>query len=134
MEHTESVYERLVQQLLVGSKRINEMREEINDTVSMIQGFLTKAEFSRFKYQEIIYQFESAGLSWTIEKSKSTISVVITDKDRPHIGYIYFLGLDIPLRYVQRIHQGLPDFLANMVRIFPQLEERWALLLEVAKT
>lgn len=125
----------LVQQLLAGSKRINEMRREIDSTVGMILGFLTKAEFSRFKYHEIVCKFESfksPGLIWTIEKSAHEISVFIADKNRPEVGYIYGSGLDISLLYVQPVYQGLPDFLANMVNIFPQLEGRLVPLLEVA--
>ena len=135
MESTE-----LVQQLLVGSERTNKMRKEIDDFIGMILGFLNKNDLSRFKHQEVICRFESIGFCWIIEMAKSFLWVKVTKSLSSDLAYdslylyTYGAGYQIPLKYVQPIRQGLPDFLTNMRKIFPQLEERFAPLLEAAET
>ena len=124
--------ENLVQQLLTGSKRINEMREEIDTIVGMTFGFLNKRDKSRFKNGESIDFFTIASLRWQMQKCKGSLGIYITQHETNRIIYVWGFGDRLSLEHVQLIHACLQNFLAKMIKIFPELENRFASLLKAA--
>lgn len=134
----------MVEKLLAGRNRIKEMnnklRQEIDDFTDMIFSLLTKAELSRFKFGQVVCSFESAGLYWEVEKLKGDYIhayIGVTAKPKSSSVYESYISCSpprdtIPKQYLQSIHQGLPIFLANMVKVFPGLEERFVPFLKAA--
>ena len=138
----------LVQQLLTGSKRINQMKQEIDTIIKMILGLLKKTELPYTWNNEIICGFESAGLHWTITKNKrpphrKATSFCVTVISKPKSSQSDSIVLThayptekeailVKFQYVQRVYQGLPDFLTNMKKVFPELKNLFTPLLEAA--
>lgn len=136
----------MVKKLLAGHNRINEMdnklRQEINVFVNMILGLLTKVEISSFKFGKRVCSFESAGLHWEATKWKGGyIGVCVGTTNTPLSSSVYRSDVvadcnvninNTPAQYLLPIHQGLPDFLANMIKVFPDLENRFTPFLNAA--
>jgi len=138
MENT-SVSMEQIQQMLVGSQRLNQMRSEIDATIRMALGFLTKAEVSRFRYGVVICQFTTPGLNWKITKWKREAVGVdaYTNNSDEQVVYGFVSGNkwatpEVGMKFVQLVHQALPDVLTNLVMIFPSLVGRFAPLLQAA--
>ena len=130
MENTESVYEQLVKQSLKGSRRINEMRKEIDAIVGMVLGFLDKNDESRFKNGEDLELFSVDGFWWRLEKRKGTLDIYITSHYKGKLVYILGWGNHLLLEDVRPIRRCLPDFLKSMIFLFPRLKEKFTLLLK----
>jgi len=138
MENTAVSMEQ-IQQMLAGSQRLNQMKWEIDATIRMALGFLTKAEVSRFRYSEVICQFTTPGLNWKITKWKREAVGIdaYTDGSDEQVVYGFISGNkwatpEVGMNFVQLIHQALPEVLTNLVRVFPSLAGRFALLQQVA--
>lgn len=125
-----------VQRLVTGHRKFEEeikrMKEETDEVVDLVFGFLNKADISRFKFHQDVCCFESVGLQWRVYKSKTSLSA--------HVGsggiVIYIGGMvnnDIPLDYVEPVYLGLPDFLNNMIKVFPFLSDRIYFYIKKAK-
>ena len=127
-----------IQQMLAGSQRLNQMKWEIDATIRMALGFLTKAEVSRFRYSEVICQFTTPGLDWQITKWKrECVDIVAHNAEVSHTfalpAYTSTHGSDyMGMKYTQLVHQALPEILTNLVGAFPPLAGRFASLQQVA--
>ena len=102
------------------------------------------------KLPETICEFKSAGFRWKIiiNKKSTLLSItynsisIIPEAESSHsnstvFAYAYTTergAISVELQYVQRIYNGLPDFLINMKKVFPELENLFAPLLEAAAT
>ena len=129
-----------IQQMLDGSQRLNQMKREIDATISMALGFLIKAEVSRFRYREVIYEFTTPGLKWEIMKWKREAVGVHarTDSSDNQVVYGFASGNKwatpgVGINFVQLVHQALPEVLSNLVKVFPSLAGRFAPLLEAGQ-
>lgn len=122
--------------MLAGSQRLNQMKWEIDATIRMALGFLTKAEVSRFRYRETICEFSTPGLKWTITKLKrECVSIEADDAENPIAGFAYTStwGTDqVQMKHIRIIHRALPEVLTNLVKVFPSLNRLFALLLRAA--
>jgi len=135
MESTSVTMEQ-IQQILAGSQRLNQMKREIDATIRMALGFLTKAEASRFRYREILCEFSTPGLNWKITKWKrECVGIDAHDAGDPLAWFAYTStwGSDqMEMKYIQPVHQALPEVLSNLAEVFPSLAGRFALLLQTA--
>ncbi len=114
-----------VRQLLTGSRRINEMKREVDLVISIIMGFLIMDDVPRFKLYQQIFCFYSGGLCWTVSRNspKAPRLCVRVTVDNAEV-YSSGRQLDVALQYVQPLHEGLPQFLSTMTSTFPQLSAR----------
>ncbi|MDP2668767.1 MAG: hypothetical protein Q8P07_02965 [bacterium] len=135
MENATAVSMEQIQQMLVGSQKLNQMKREIDATLRMALGFLTKAEVSRFCYSEVICEFATSGLNWKITKWKrECVGIDAHDAGDPRAWFAYTStwGSDrMEMKYIQLVYQALPNVLTNLVRVFPSLAGRFAPLLQV---
>ncbi|MFA6588644.1 MAG: hypothetical protein WCT08_06300 [Patescibacteria group bacterium] len=126
----------LSQQLLKGSERINVMKQEIHNIIAMTFGFLGESDLSKYKYLQLIMEFTSGRFRWEITKRKyNSIELLFRlDSQAPGQGHSnYWDNIEnFPPSWVLILHDGLPDFLANMLKVFPQLEKRFQPLLLAA--
>ena len=125
-----------IQQMLAGSQRLNQMKWEIDATIRMALGFLTKEEVSHFRHSQVICEFATPGLNWKITKWKrECVGIDAHDAGDPLAWFAYTStwGSDrMEMKYIQSVHQALPEVLSNLVKVFPSLTGRFAPLLQVA--
>jgi len=125
-----------VQQLLARSRKLNEMKAEIDTVVGMALGLLAEAELSRFRRDAVVCEFATHGLGWKVVKMKRGLVVSAYSINDSYIWptvYDSFLGIDCTaMRYVSLVHRALPDLLTNLIKVFPQLENQLTPFLEVA--
>ncbi len=135
MENATISWEQL-QQILARAQRLNQMKREIDATIRMALGFLTKAEVSRFRYSEVICEFATPGLNWKITKGKGEhVGVYADDAQKPQAWFAYTSawGSDrMKMKYIHLVHQALPEVLSNLVKVFPSLAGRFAKLQQAA--
>jgi hypothetical protein len=136
MENTAMSMEQ-IQRILAGSQRLNEMKQEIEALMGMTLGFLTQEEKSRFRYGEALCEFATPGLNWKITRWKrECIGVEAYDAENPRAGFVYSYtwggSSRIGMWYIQLVHQALPEVMTNLVKVFPSLAGRFALLLQAA--
>ncbi len=118
-----------VSQMLTNSRRLNEMKEEIDVTVGIALGLLTESEVSRFRSGEIICQFVTSGLNWKVTMLKRGYILVEAFSVMNADEFIYssFNGgaSRIGMGWVKFVHGGLPHLLTNLAQIFPDLAKRF---------
>ena len=118
-----------VSQMLTNSRRLNEMKEEIDVTVGIALGLLTESEVSRFRSGEIICQFVTSGLNWKVTMLQRGYILVEAFSVMNADGFVYSslhgAASRIGMGWVKFVHWGLPDLLTNLAQIFPDLAERF---------
>lgn len=142
-----------VQDILKGSKRINEMKEEIKSFVSIIGGFLKRVEFleeiRRIKQKEKIkYSDNSIALTHGFTSERNLLFIVGVDGYDLVVRYdteltvtaypknnldAYFLSEEVPLNHAMGVHRSLPELLNGFIEKFPNLEQKIQPLLDAAK-
>ena len=135
MENTVSMEQ--IQQMLAGSQRLNQMKREVDATIRMALGFLTKAEVSGFRYSQVICEFTTPGLNWKITKWKrECVGIDAHDVVDPRAWFAYTSswGSDLmEMKYIRLVHQALPEVLSNLAKVFPSLAGRFASLLQTTQ-
>ena len=118
-----------VSQMLTNSRRLNEMKEEIDVTVGIALGLLTESEVSRFRSGEIICQFVTSGLNWKVTMLQRGYILVeaFSVMNADEVIYSSFNGgaSRIGMGWVKFVHGGLPHLLTNLAQIFPDLAKRF---------
>ena len=131
-----------VQQILNGSRRINEMKEEIRQFISIMSGFIGLRQNSNI--HERINVTKSRKIN---ENSIDARSDVYWRIDGPEIigtGTTIALFIDkdmvsernairIPLILVEDVYRSLSELFRILVEIYPFLEEKVQPLLDAAK-
>ena len=142
----------IVRRLVVGSKTIDRMRQEINEinsVVSTVLNLVTKkheieswhGEFSKRFQIKTLWSPDFPGCEWYF----------VRNDDGPHPGKGYFeaecclnIGFgetrfkrefgkfEISHRHVQQVYESLPLFIDGMRSLFPFLEDYWQPLLDAA--
>ena len=140
-----------VEMLLKGSRRINEMKEEIDSFVSIMRGFI-KSEYVKNDLENILHikllatTFTETGvdeLYWCID-GPETIGTgnTILLKEFVRSGRQAFIrgghsqsyrADELPLNLIKYVYQSLPELLDVLIKSFPILKERIAPLLEASK-
>ncbi len=137
-----------VQQILNGSRRINEMKGEIKSFVSIINGFLHNND----AYEQIK---KGKSKTFNLEDGSpvGTGNVLFYCKSEKYEFVVEYVGIpaiyvypingpklplfpqmeDVPLKYVQDIYLSLPLLLDEFIKIFPNLEQKIQPLLDAAK-
>jgi len=118
-----------VSQMLTNSRRLNEMKAEIDATVRIALGLLTESEVSRFHYDEVICQFITSGLNWKVTMLKRGYILVeafsLMNADEFIYSSLHSGASRIGMGWVKFVHWGLPDLLTNLAQIFPDLAKRF---------
>jgi len=118
-----------VSQMLTNSRRLNEMKKEIDVTVGIALGLLTESEVSRFHYGEVICQFVTSGLNWKVTMLKRGYILVEAFSLMNAGGFVYSSlhggASRIGMKWVKFVHWGLPDLLTNLAQVFPDLAGRF---------
>ncbi|MDP3800524.1 MAG: hypothetical protein Q8Q90_03850 [bacterium] len=126
-----------VQALLIGSDRINQMKTEIVSVIRMIFGFISKEEIEEFGGDRKIFSFGTGLWMFKVFIKKGELIAEFCSSESPMrpISQRCEVGLEdsrISLALVEVVHSCLPDFLSNMCRCFPELENRLAPLFKAA--
>lgn len=142
--------ENLLSSLLRGSENVDRMRREIHQVVTMILGFLVKdnyaailqsekgkgenfsSSFSTFSAQNIFWK-----LSIGCDKKYYYVNITLGYPD----GSCRYTRLGdseassikpIPLQHVLSVYESLPDFVDEMIFLFPKISEDMECLVEAS--
>src|SRR3989344_4570212 len=119
-----------IQEMLVGSRVLNRMKEEIDTTVSFVLGMLSKKDMSRFRFNDVVCEFTTSTLRWEVTKNKRVFSVNVWDAKIVDRQIFNDWGANqIPMGYIQLVYEDLPQLLTHLVELFPSLNERFSPLL-----
>jgi len=133
----------LTRELIVGSKAIDRMREEISSIVSMVVGMVSSryvTEWRTLVKGPDIIAFNSSECEWKIHILKNQCLSVYCGLINSPIDYVVYFYMTTPphgtttikLQYVKKVHDALPVFIEGMVKTFPFLTERWQPVLDAA--
>jgi len=122
----------IVQQLIKGSDRINQMQEEIKRVISMLLSFIDPLTL-----RHVVVSQPGPHPLWLLESYKLSFHVIYTCQNADggvwKYGYITGRGWEsISIEYIQRMCNDLPVFM-NMIREnFPESLKPISLLLQAA--
>lgn len=138
--------ENLFQTLLRGSRNVDRMRKEINETVTMMLGFLTYDGYlsSLYKTQNVFETktfetkiFEEVDISWVLIFRRTSRCYHININLYFSSTSIYYSASDrtfkeIPLEDVISVYETLPGFVEKMIAEFPGLSIKVRPLIEAS--
>ena len=124
-----------IQEMLVGSRVLNRMKEEIDTTVSFVLGMVSKKDMSRFRFNDVVCEFTTSTLRWEVTKNKRVFSVNVWDAKIVDRQIFNDWGANqIPMGYIQLVYEDLPQLLTHLVELFPSLNERFSPLLKASRS
>ncbi|HAU07554.1 MAG: hypothetical protein UW46_C0007G0018 [Candidatus Yanofskybacteria bacterium GW2011_GWF1_44_227] len=127
----------VVRRIIAGSRTIDAMRDEIDLVVKTVLGLTGSTELinAAVQYHDKIF-FSDGNASWHLFFKKGWPSQIVVEfilgKTRVIYSSYEYDGLTIPMAYVERVYEMLTLFVAEMVKMFPHLEERLSPLLKAA--
>ncbi len=138
------------ERLIEGSKRINQMKSDIDWIARTIFGFLDKSDIPKskpFSQTPPVCDFIVNGFLWRISADqKAGFCCTVFDAATFQDGEYWYARNRIvarpgelarfgepTLKNVRPIYDGIQQFIDNMIETFPQLKERIAPLLDATK-
>jgi hypothetical protein len=132
----------LVKKLLKGSHNVDLMKKEINELVSMVVGFAHLSRYANEKKDTIVSSaiftweirmyFQDGTRRFSIEGFVISNTKIVNYKN----SYRYTEEKILPTlkgAHIQVAYEHLYLFLKAMIRLFPDLEERWSYLIKASK-
>jgi len=130
--------QKIVQNLIKGSQEIDRMRKEVDCVVKMIIGFVDLYHCSWEDYRRERFFLSNSKYCWEIfmnprPKGLEVKFLYIEDESSPP-RCLFYCGQPIFfLNQVKIVYDALPVFVKGMVRMFPDLQNRWQPLLDAAE-
>ncbi|MFA5986406.1 MAG: hypothetical protein WC819_03600 [Parcubacteria group bacterium] len=131
--------EEIVTHLIRGSEKVDRMRKEVECLIRTIAGLikiesLPMPRFSEHKTEQCSWRFTPVNTDDHGIVTRDLEIYCIFHFTPKNSGIVYSLKKSVPFhsKYVQHVHQCLPDFVQGVLRFFPEIQNQWEFLLRAS--